>query len=339
MLPAMPASTPEFLKLLDRIGDTPLVALRCLPDERGCRVPVLVKCEHLNPGGSVKDRVAKAIVAEAEARGALRPGDAGATIIEATAGNTGIGLALVGAARGYRVVCVLPEKMAVEKRRALRLLGARVIVTPNAPPTDPRNFQNVAERMAREEGWFLADQFHNPANVAVHEHETAAELLAQTGGRIGAFVAGAGTGGTITGVGRRLKRECPGARIVLADPIGSGLADWVETGTVGESGDYLVEGIGSSRPPANLDRDVIDEVVRISDEESFETARRCIRDEGLLIGGSAGTNIAAALLVAARGGLDGPVVTLGCDSWDRYRGQAWLAQGAEDEGSGGSSFG
>ena len=289
---------------------------------------MLVKCEHLNPGGSIKDRVARAIVDDAEARGVLRPGDAGATIIEATAGNTGVGLALVGAARGYRVVCVMPEKMAVEKRRALRQLGVEVVITPNAPPTDARNFQNVAERMARENGWFLADQFRNPANVAVHEREIATEILEQTGGRIGAFVAGAGTGGTISGVGRRLKRDCPGVPVILADPVGSGLADWIETGTVGPSADYLVEGIGSSTPPANLDRHVIDEAVRISDEESFETARRCIRDEGLLVGGSAGTNIAAALRVATRDGIDGPVVTVGCDSWDRYRGQAWLAAGS-----------
>ncbi|MEM7308755.1 MAG: cysteine synthase family protein [Planctomycetota bacterium] len=310
--------------ILDRIGGTPLVALRRLAGEQHCRVPVLVKCEHLNPGGSVKDRVARAIVDDAEERGVLRAGEQGATIIEATAGNTGIGLALVGAARGYRVVCVMSEKMAVEKRRALRLLGVRLIMTPDAPPTDPKNFRNVAERMARENGWFLADQFRNPANVSVHERETATEILEQTGGRVGAFVAGAGTGGTVSGVGRRLKAECPGARVVLADPIGSGLADWIESGTVGTSADYLVEGIGSSRPPDNLHRGVIDEVVRIPDEESFETARRCIRDEGLLIGGSAGTNIAAALRVAAREGLDGPVVTIGCDSWDRYRGQEWL---------------
>lgn len=317
--------SPGSRDILDRIGGTPLVALRRLTHERGCRVPVLVKCEHLNPGGSVKDRVARAIVDDAEGRGILRAGEAGATIIEATAGNTGIGLALVGAARGYRVVCTMPEKMAVEKRRALRMLGVEVIVTPNAPPTDPENFQNVAERMAHANGWFLADQFRNPANVAVHERDTATEILEQTGGRIGAFVAGAGTGGTISGVGRRLKRDCPGARIVLADPVGSALADWIDTGTVGESTDYLVEGIGSSMPPANLDRGVIDEVVRVADEESFEAARRCIRDEGLLVGGSAGTNVAAALQVAARDGIDGPVVTIGCDSWDRYRGQPWLA--------------
>lgn len=326
----MPAPPSDPQQILDRIGGTPLVALQRLTQEHNCRVPVLVKCEHLNPGGSVKDRVARAIVADAEERGVLGGSSGVTTIIEATAGNTGVGLALVAATRGYRVVCVMPEKMAVEKRHALRMLGAEVIVTPNAKPDESENFQNVAERMARENGWLLADQFRNPANVLVHERETASEILEQTGGRIGAFVAGAGTGGTITGVGRRLKKECPGARIVLADPVGSGLSDWVETGAVGPSGDYLVEGIGSSKPPGILDRDVIDEAVRVTDDVSFETARRCIREEGLLIGGSAGTNIAATLRVAARDDIDGPVVTIGCDSWDRYRGQPWLAGANEN---------
>jgi cysteine synthase len=218
----------------------------------------------------------------------------------------------------------MPAKMSSDKRTALRLLGAEVHIAPDVPRDDPANFQNVAARLAAEHGWFLADQFCNPANVRVHETETAAELLAQTGGRIGAFVAGAGTGGTITGVGRRLKREVPGVRIVLADPVGSGLADWVAAGVVGASTSYGVEGIGAGQPPPNLHRDVIDDVVRIDDAESYATARRLIAEEGLLVGGSAGTNIAAALRIARAGGLSGPVVTVGCDSWDRYRGKPWL---------------
>lgn len=314
----------RFPTVIDRIGNTPLVRLQRLAVD--LPVPVLVKCEHLNPGGSVKDRLAKAIVADAEARGVLG-GRGSHTIVEATAGNTGIGLALVSAARGYRLVCVMPAKMSVDKRTALRLLGAEVHIAPDVPVDDPQNFQNQAARLAAEHGWFLADQFRNPANIAVHEHETAAELLAQTGGRIGAFVSGAGTGGTITGIGRRLKRELPGVRIVLADPVGSGLADWIETGVVGPSTSYGVEGIGSGQPPVNLQREVIDEVVRIGDAESYATARRLIAEEGLLVGGSAGTNIAAALRIARRGGLDGPVVTIGCDSWDRYRQQPWLQLG------------
>jgi len=305
--------------ILDAIGKTPLVPLQSLT--RGLERPVLVKCEHLNPGGSVKDRLAKAIVEDAEKRGALTPG---ATIIEATAGNTGVGLALFAAVRGYSLVCVMPEKMSVDKRHALAAMGARVVVTPNAPPDSPDNFQNVARAMASDEGWFLADQFANPVNVDIHDATTGAEILEATGGRVGAFVAGAGTGGTISGVGRALKRARPDVLIVLADPVGSGLAGWVETGTVGPDGAYAIEGIGSSVPPANLHRDVIDAAESISDEESFETTRRLIVEEGLLVGGSAGTNVAAALRIAARPGIDGPVVTVLPDSWDRYFATEWM---------------
>ncbi|MBX7080685.1 MAG: cysteine synthase family protein [Nannocystaceae bacterium] len=310
---------PVSAHVLACIGRTPLVALTRLG--AGLPVPVLAKCEHTNPGGSVKDRIALAIVDDAERRGVLRPG---ATLIEATAGNTGVGLALVAAVRGYRLVCVMPEKMSVDKREALAALGAEVIITPNASPQQPENFRNVARRLAHERGWFLTAQFDNPANVRVHEQTTAQEILEQTGGRVGAFVAGAGTGGTISGVGRRLKAQVPGVRIVLADPVGSALADWVETGRLGPDGSYLVEGIGGSEVPANLHRDVLDAAERIDDAESFAIARRLIREEGLLVGGSAGTNVAAALRVAARGGLDGPVVTVLPDGWDRYRSTPWL---------------
>jgi cysteine synthase len=305
--------------VLQHIGRTPLVALARIG--RGLPVPVLVKCEHLNPGGSIKDRIALAIVDDAEARGALR---AGMTLIEATAGNTGVGLALVAAARGYKLVCVMPEKMSIDKRLSLSALGAQVVITPNAPPTSPENFRNVAIRMAEEHGWFLTDQFRNPANVRVHEETTAGEILEQTSGLVGAFVAGAGTGGTISGVGRRLKAARPGTRIVLADPVGSALADWVETGQLGADGAYAVEGIGGSEAPANLHRDVIDSAERVSDEESFAMVQRLVREEGLLVGGSAGTNVVAALRVAARGEVDGPVVTVLPDSWDRYRAKPWM---------------
>jgi cysteine synthase len=305
--------------ILDHIGRTPLVPLRRIA--KGLPVPVLVKCEHLNPGGSVKDRIALAIVDDARARGVLRPG---MTLIEATAGNTGVGLALIAAARGHDLVCVMPEKMSVDKRIALASLGARVIITPNAPPSSPDNFRNVARRMAAEQGWFLTDQFCNPANVRVHEQTTGMEILEQTAGRVGAFVAGAGTGGTITGVGRTLKAARGDVMIVLADPVGSSLADWVETGVLGPDGAYAVEGIGGSEAPANLHRDVIDAVERVSDDESFAMVRRLVREEGLLVGGSAGTNVVAALRVAARGELEGPVVTVLPDGWDRYRAKPWM---------------
>lgn len=310
---------PSFPTLLDAIGRTPLVRLQRLA--RGLPVPVLVKCEHMNPGGSVKDRIALAIVEDAERRGALAEG---ATLVEATAGNTGIGLAIVAAARGYKLVCVMPEKMSQDKRDALALLGAEVIITRNAPPSDPDNFQNVARRLAQENGWFLTDQFANAANPAVHERTTGPEIFEQTGGAIGAFVAGAGTGGTITGVGRFLKRKDPKIRIVLADPFGSGLAGWVERREMGADGSYQVEGIGSSKVPATLDASVIDEAVTISDEESFETTRRLLVEEGLLVGGSAGTAVAAALRIAARGDVERAVVALLPDGWDRYRSKPWM---------------
>ena len=307
--------------LLDHIGRTPLVPLQRIGRE--LPVPILVKCEHMNPGGSVKDRIALAIVDEAERRGTLKTG---ATLIEATAGNTGMGLALVASVRGYNLVCVMPEKMSADKRAALASVGARVVITPNASPDHPDNFQNVAIRMAEENGWFLTDQFRNPTNVRIHQETTGPEILDQSRGRIGAFVAGVGTGGTITGVGRFLKARLPGARVVMADPIGSSLADLIETGKLGPDGKYQVEGIGGSRPPEIFDPAVVDEVHRISDQESFAMARRLQREEGLLVGGSAGTAVAAALRVAASGRLTDPVVALLPDSWDRYYSQPWMQQ-------------
>jgi cysteine synthase len=305
------------MTILDTIGRTPLVRLRRI----GQRLPaaILVKCEQMNPGGSVKDRIAVAMVDDAEARGLVAPG---ATLIEATAGNTGMGLALVAAVRGYTLVCVMPEKMSVDKRAALAALGAKVVVTPNAPPDSPDHFQNVARQLALERGWFLTDQFCNPANVRIHETTTGPEILEQCGGRIGAFVAGAGTGGTITGVGRFLKQHAPDALVVLADPVGSGLARWVAEGVVGPDGAYEVEGIGTSRPPDILDRRVVDAAESVSDDESFAMTRRLWAEEGLFVGGSSGTAVVAALRVAARGG-PSPVVAVLPDSWDRYLSKPW----------------
>ncbi len=306
--------------ILDRIGRTPLVRLARLAE--GLPVPVLAKCEHLNPGGSVKDRIALAIVTDAEDRGRLAPGS---TLVEATAGNTGIGLAIVAASRGYGLVCVMPEKMSLDKRRALQVLGARVVIVPNAPPDDPRNFQRHARRLAEENGWFLVDQFANPANPGVHERTTAVELDEQTGGSIGAFVAGAGTGGTLTGVGRYFRSRGRRVRVVLADPAGSSLAEWVRSRRLGPDSAYLVEGIGASAVPENFDASVVDEAIEIPDHESFATTRRLLREEGLLVGGSSGTAVAAALRVAARGDVGGPVVALLADSWDRYLSRDWMS--------------
>ena len=301
--------------VLDCIGDTPLVELKHVSE--GTKVPVLGKCEHLNPGGSVKDRIALAIVEAAEARGDIAPGG---TLVEATAGNTGVGLALVAALRGYRLVCVMPEKMSVDKRRALAALGAEVIITENCPPDDPRSFQSVARRIAAErDGAMLTDQFNNPANPTIHETTTGPEIWRQCEGRVGAFVAGVGTGGTITGVGRYLRERDPDVKIVLADPEGSRLGGLVNDGELGADGTYLVEGIGSSAVPKVFDPGVVDWAETVSDAESFRMADRLVREEGLLVGGSAGTAVAAALRVAARDDIAGPVVALLPDGWDRYQ--------------------
>ena len=307
--------------ILECIGKTPMVRLGRLASH--LPAPVLGKCEFLNPGGSIKDRIALAILDDDERNRRIAPG---ATLIEATAGNTGMGLALVAAARGYRLVCVMPEKMSADKRAALAAVGAEVVIVPNAPPSSPDNFRNVARRMAAERGWFPTEQFANPANPRVHEATTGPEILEQCGGRVGAFVSGVGTGGTITGVGRFLKAHCPGVRIVLADPIGSRLAHLVDPAHPDHDAAYLVEGIGGSVMPSVCDPGVIDAVERVSDAESFATARRLIHEEGLLVGGSSGTAVAAAVRVAARE-CDGPVVAILADSWDRYLSRPWLRVG------------
>ena len=323
------------MDLIAAIGNTPLVELKHV--SAGLPVKVYVKCEHLNPGGSVKDRTARAIVLDAEARGLLAPG---ATMVEGTAGNTGVGLALIAAQRGYRCVVVLPERMAVDKRVALRQLGADVIITKNAGIANPDNFRNVAARLAEENGWFLTNQFHNPANIDAHYgtptvkgmgQEILEQLAAAGHPTIGAFVSASGTGGTITGVGKRVKEHDASALVVLADPVGSSIADWVNTGTLGPDGPYTVEGIGSGSVPGNLHREYLDSAEKVSDAEAYAMVERLVKEEGLTVGGSAGVNVVAALRVAARGNLRGPVVTIGCDSWDRYRSTPWMRAWMERE--------
>lgn len=317
-----------LMDLVDAIGNTPLIELKHVT--AGLPNRVFIKCEHLNPGGSVKDRTARAIVLDAEARGLLRPG---ATMVEGTAGNTGVGLALLAAARGYRLVCVLPERMAIDKRIQLRQLGSDVVITKGGPLTAPHNFRNVAARLAEENGWFLTNQFFNPANLGAHYgtpqytgtgQEIVAQMQALGFATFGAFVCSSGTGGTITGSGRRMKEHDANIKIVLADPVGSSLAGWVNTGTLGADGPYSVEGIGSGSVPGNLHRDVLDWAESVADADAFAMVERLVKEEGLTVGGSTGVNVVAALRVAARPDIQGPVVTVAADLWDRYRSTAWM---------------
>jgi cysteine synthase len=319
------------MDVIEAIGNTPLIELKRVA--RGLPNRVFVKCEHQNPGGSVKDRTARAIILDAESRGLLVPHrEPAMTIIEGTAGNTGVGLALLAGSRGYRCICVIPERVAVDKRTQLRQLGADVFIAKAAGIKSPDNFRNVAARLAEENGWFLTNQFHNPANLDAHYggksfSATGPEIFAQMTGQgmtIGAFVSSAGTGGTITGVGRFLKENVPGVKVVLADPIGSGLGEWVNTGTLGPDGPFAVEGIGSASVPSNLHRDAMDYSEKIADAEAFAMVERLVKEEGLTVGGSTGVNVVAALRVAARTDVGGPVVTVAADLWDRYRSTPWM---------------
>jgi cystathionine beta-synthase len=286
-----------FESMLDLIGNTPLVRLNKVTD--GLGATVLAKVEYFNPGGSVKDRIAVRMIDAAEASGELKPGG---TIVEPTSGNTGIGLALVAQQRGYHCIFVCPDKVSGDKINTLRAYGAEVVVCPTAvDPSDPRSYYSVSDRLARETpGGWKPDQYANPNNPRSHYETTGPELWEQTEGRITHFVAGVGTGGTISGVGRYLKEKSSGGvQIIGADPEGS-----VYSGGTGRP--YLVEGVGEDFWPSTYDRDVCDEIVAVSDADSFAMTRRLAREEGLLVGGSCGMAVVAALRVAA--GLDASAV-------------------------------
>jgi cysteine synthase len=296
------------------IGNTPLIRLARLSAETGCEI--LGKAEFMNPGGSVKDRAARYIIEEAERTGRLRPGG---TVVEGTAGNTGIGLAHLCAARGYRCVIVIPETQSAEKMELLRALGAEVRPVPAAPYRDPNNYQKIAGRLAGEmENAIWANQFENLANRQAHYETTGPEIWNDTAGTVDAFVCATGTGGTLAGVARFLKERNPDVRIVLADPDGSALYNFVKSGELRAEGSSITEGIGSSRVTANLEGTPIDDALRVDDQACVNMVYRLLREEGLFVGGSTGINVAAAVQLARQMGPGHTIVTLLCDRGGLY---------------------
>ena len=299
--------------LAGAIGNTPLIRLRGASEATGCTI--LGKAEFMNPGGSVKDRAGLAIILDAERRGTLEPGG---TVVEGTAGNTGIGLTLVGNARGYRSVIVMPETQSREKIDFLRMIGADLRLVPAKPFRDPGNYVHVSRRMAEETGAVWANQFDNLANREGHRATTGPEIWRQTGGKLDAFTCACGTGGTLAGVSLALKAENPAIRMVLADPEGSALFGWVKSNDLTVEGSSITEGIGQSRVPANLEGVVIDDAVRIPDAEAVACIFDVMIHEGLSVGTSSGINIAAAIRVARALGPGHTVVTILCDGGARY---------------------
>ncbi len=305
-----PLPSPNRYPLADRItqliGNTPLLRLKKIPEEG--RGEILCKLEFYNPGGSVKDRIALAMIEDAESKGALKPGG---TVLEPTSGNTGIGLAMVCAQRGYKLVLVMPEDMSRERRVLLRAFGAELVLTPAAglmgeALEEARRIKN------RHPDYFMPEQFVNRANPEAHKRTTAPEIERDTGGKFDAFVAGIGTGGTITGVGEYFKAVSPSVRIVGVEPARSSVL------TGGKPGIHRIQGIGAGFSPPVLNRSVLDEVLTVGDEEAYRMTKRLAREEGLLLGISSGANVAAAVRVARALGPEGRVVTICCDMGERY---------------------
>jgi len=311
------------------VGDTPLIRLEGLSAETGCEI--LGKAEFLNPGGSVKDRAALWMIREHERSGALQPGG---TVVEGTAGNTGIGLAHVCNARGYRCVIYMPDNQSQEKVALLETLGAEVRQVPTVPYKDPMNYQKQAGRFAESlAGAVWANQFDNTANRRAHEEGTGPEIWRQTDGTVDAFVAATGTGGSLAGVSRYLKGERPDVRIVLADPMGSALYAWVKTGEATMSqGPSITEGIGNSRVTDNLAGTVIDDAVQVGDQQMVDMVYRQMRDEGWFFGSSTGINLCAAVAVARQLGPGHTIVTVLCDGGGRYQSRLFNADFLAEKG-------
>ncbi len=311
-----PHPTP-YASVLDTVGQTPLIRLSRIAS--GLRTPIYGKAEYANPGGSVKDRIGLAIIEGAEKSGELKPGG---TIVEGTSGNTGVGLAIAAAIKGYRCIFTMPDKMSQEKVRLLKAYGAEVVITPTAvPPDHPENYVMKAKQIVHDTpGAVLANQFYNQLNPEAHYATTGPELWAQTGGKITHFVAGAGTGGTVSGAGKFLKERNSKIRVIAGDPVGSLYTNYHRTGTLGTDGaPYKVEGIGGDKAPTAVWWDLIDEFRQVSDRDAMATARRMAREEGILVGGSAGLNVFLAMQLARE--LDDPaacIVTILCDTGERY---------------------
>ncbi|AKX97142.1 cysteine synthase A [Neomoorella thermoacetica] len=287
------------------IGQTPILRLNRLVEDG---MEVYLKIEFFNPGGSVKDRIALSMITAAEADGRLKPGD---TIVEPTSGNTGIGLAMVAAVRGYRLILVMPETMSIERRKLLAAYGAEFVLTPGN--LGMKGAVDKANELVRENpGYFMPQQFENPANPAIHRQTTAREILEQMDGKVDAFVAGVGTGGTLTGVGEVLKKEIPGVRIVAVEPAASPVLSG------GQPGPHKIQGIGAGFVPPVLRREVVDEIITVTNEDAMETARRLAREEGLLVGISSGAAAFAALQVARRLGRGKRVLAIAPDTGERY---------------------
>jgi cystathionine beta-synthase len=299
---------------LHLIGNTPLVEVRCF-DTGVSRL--FLKLESSNPGGSIKDRVGVSMIEQAEREGKIKPGD---TIIEATAGNTGLGLALAAAVKGYKLLLVIPDKMSLEKIQHLKAMGARIVMTrSDVEKGHPEYYQDLAKRMSLEiPDSFYVDQFNNPANPLAHETGTAPEIWQQTAHDVDAIAVGVGSGGTLAGISRYFKRVKPSLEIILADPKGSILSDYVKSGKTGSAGSWLVEGIGEDFVPSQCDFDLVKKAYTVSDEESFKTVRMLLAKEGILAGSSSGTLIAAAVKYAKEQTSPKKIVTFVCDSGNKY---------------------